>query len=87
MNIANPEDIRKLKQVFAYKDLYLAVGSDVVENASAYRLEPSPDSIHSLNHIIFERETRENANWYTDAPAAIQKKKLAEQQIRGKSSI
>lgn len=84
VNIANPEDIRKLKQVFAHKDLYLAVGSDVVENASAYRLEPSPDSIHSLNHIIFERETRENANWYTDAPAAVQKKKLAEQQIRGK---
>lgn len=84
VNIANPEDIRKLKAIFAHKDLYLAVGSDVVENASAYRLEPTEDSIHAVNHIIFERETRENANWYTDAPGGKVKEKIAEQKIRGK---
>lgn len=84
VNIANPDDIRKLKAIFAHKELYLAVGSDVVENASAYRLEPSEDSIHSVNHIIFERETRENSNWYTDAPARQEQEKTAEKQIRGK---
>lgn len=84
VNIANPEDIRKLRNIFRDKELYLAVGSDVVENASAYRLAPAEDSIHSLNHIIFERETRENSNWYTDAPAGKEKERTAEKQIRGK---
>ena len=83
VNIANPDDVRKLKQIFADKDLYIAVGSDVVENASAYRLDPTPDSIHTVNHIIFERETRESANWYTDAPAAKLKEKETEKKIQG----
>ena len=60
INIANNKDVRKLKGLFAGKELYLAVGSDVVDNASAYHLLPNEDSVHSLNHIIFERETREN---------------------------
>ena len=59
VNIANPDDIRRLKELFAGRDLYLAVGSDVVEHASAYALPPDEDTVHSLNHIIFDRETRE----------------------------
>lgn len=60
INIANPEDVLKLKELFKDKELYVAVGTDVIENASAYRAEPSENSIHGLNHITFERETREN---------------------------
>lgn len=61
VNIANEADILTLKELFKNKELYIAVGTDVIENASAYKGEPSENSIHSLNHITFERETRENA--------------------------
>ncbi|WP_301859624.1 phosphohydrolase [uncultured Megasphaera sp.] len=60
VNIANPFDIRHLKEIFSGKDLYIAVGTDVIENASAYKVAPQKDSIHTVNHIAFERETREN---------------------------
>ena len=66
INIANPADIKKLKEIFAGRDLYIAVGTDVIENASAYRAVPTPDSIHTVNHIAFARETRENPE--TDQP-------------------
>ena len=59
VNIANPEDVRKLKRLLAGKDIYIIVGSDVIANASSYRRDPQPDSIHSLNHIVFRRETAE----------------------------
>ena len=59
INIANPSDISVLKKMFRGKELYIAVGSDVVENASAYKSKAGRNTIHSLNHIIFERETRE----------------------------
>ncbi len=60
VNIANPDDLAVLKNLFRDKDLYIAVGTDVIRNASAYRKEPEPDSIHMFNHIAFERETDEN---------------------------
>lgn len=60
VNIANPKDVARLKAIFSDKDLYIAVGTDVIENASAYKAEPTPDSIHTVNHIAFARETREN---------------------------
>ncbi len=60
VNIANPEDIALLKRIFAGKELYVAVGTDVIENASAYRASPAEHSVHTLNHITFDRETREN---------------------------
>ncbi len=59
INIANPSDLAKLKKIFAGKDLYFVAGSDVIENASCYRMEPQPDSIHTLNHIIFKRSSDE----------------------------
>jgi nicotinic acid mononucleotide adenylyltransferase len=83
VNIANPDDIKKLKEIFADKDLYIAVGSDVVENASAYRQDPGPNTIHSVNHIIFERETREQANWYSDTTPAKAREKATEKLIKG----
>ncbi len=57
VNLATPEDLDRLRQVFAGRELYLAVGSDVVANASSYRAAPSPGSAHSLNHIVFRRSS------------------------------
>ena len=55
VNIANPADLRRLSQAFPEQELYFVVGSDVIANASSYRAEAVPDSIHSHNHIIFKR--------------------------------
>lgn len=55
VNLATPEDLMRLRQVFAGRELYLAVGSDVVANASSYRVPPQEGSVHSLNHIVFRR--------------------------------
>ncbi len=59
VNIANPSDLRRLKELFAGRELYFVAGSDVIENASCYRTPPAPDSIHSFNHIIFKRASAE----------------------------
>ena len=59
VNIANASDLRQLKALLPDKELYMVVGSDVITNASSYRAEPTKDSIHSLNHIVFRRETLE----------------------------
>lgn len=57
VNIANPQDLAALKGLFPGKELYMVGGSDVVINASSYKAEPSENSIHSMNHIVFKRET------------------------------
>ncbi len=57
VNIANPSDLERLRSFFIGKELYIAVGSDVVRNASAYRKPPSPGSIHAFHHVIFLRGT------------------------------
>lgn len=64
VNIANPADLAKLRELFAGKELYFVAGSDVIENASCYRMAPQPNSIHTLNHIIFKRSSEERR----DAP-------------------
>ena len=56
VNIANPADLGHLRALFGGRELYIAVGSDVVLNASAYKVKPQENSIHSFNHIIFARE-------------------------------
>ncbi len=69
VNLANPADLRRLHSLFPERELYMVVGSDVVENASSYRQLPSEGSIHHANHIIFSRgekaedtgELRDNA--------------------------
>ncbi|MGI6204094.1 MAG: nicotinate-nicotinamide nucleotide adenylyltransferase [Anaerovoracaceae bacterium] len=58
INIANPDDMKRLREEFGRRDVYIAVGSDVVMHASGYRTEPTEDSIHTFNHIIFARESR-----------------------------
>lgn len=55
VNLANPADLKRLSETFAGRELYIAVGSDVVRNASSYQAEPSDFSIHRMNHIVFRR--------------------------------
>ena len=62
VNIANPDDLKRLREIFPGRELYMVVGSDVITNASSYRAEPSEYSIHSMNHLVFRRETLEAGN-------------------------
>ncbi|MDS1004383.1 cytidyltransferase [Clostridium sporogenes] len=57
INIANNENLKKLKNLFPKSELYIAVGSDVVLNASSYKKENIniPNSIFNFSHIIFQR--------------------------------
>lgn len=55
VNIANPRDLRRLRETFADQELYIVVGSDVIHNASSYKKEPKEYSIHEFNHIVFRR--------------------------------
>ena len=59
INIANPADLKELKSLFAGRTLYVAVGSDVIKNASSYKKKPEPYSIHSFNHLVFAREAEQ----------------------------
>lgn len=54
-NISNPSDLKILKQNFPESQVYIAVGSDVVLNASSYKAKETSNSIHHFSHIIFER--------------------------------
>jgi len=56
VNIANDEDLKALKMSFPNSKVYMAVGSDVVLNASCYKMPKTKDSIFSLDHIIIQRE-------------------------------
>lgn len=62
VNLANPADLKYLKELFPEQEVYVAVGSDVVQNASAYKKEPEPCSIHNFGHIVFLRSIEENVS-------------------------
>lgn len=55
VNLASPGDLDRLRQVFAGRALYLAVGSDVVANASSYKAAAAPGCVQEMNHIVFRR--------------------------------
>ena len=55
VNLANPDDLNRLRQVFKGRELYLTVGSDVVANASSYRADYMPGCVQEMNHIVFRR--------------------------------
>ena len=57
VNIANPGDLARLRACFPGEEVYIVAGSDVVENASAYRAQPCENSIHTFPHILFARNT------------------------------
>ena len=58
VNIANPDDLKQLKELFPEKEVYMVAGSDVVENASSYKVPPVEHSIQTFNHILFLRESQ-----------------------------
>ncbi len=57
VNIAVREDMRALRALFPEREVYLVAGSDVIQNASAYRNADS--STASFNHIIIRRPASE----------------------------
>lgn len=57
VNIANTTDIKNLIDTFSDREVYIVVGSDVIINASSYKAEPQPYSIHCLNHVVFRRDS------------------------------
>lgn len=54
INIAMPEDLKTLRECFPGREVCLVAGSDVIRNASAYRVE-RPDGAASMPHIIIRR--------------------------------
>ena len=55
VNIANPENLRQLRQAFPGRSVSIVVGSDVVAHASSYHKPPTADSIHTFDHVVFRR--------------------------------
>ena len=55
VNIANPGNLRELREAFPGRQVSIVVGSDVVAHASSYRKPVEPDSIHTFDHVIFRR--------------------------------
>lgn len=55
VNIANPDDLKALKDNLASDKVFMVVGSDVILNASAYKGKGIENSITEFPHIIFER--------------------------------
>ncbi len=60
VNIANPHDLKRLKELFKGQELYVVTGSDVIHNASAYKKPAEKDSIQTMNHIVFRRAGETN---------------------------
>ncbi len=54
INIAMPEDLKKLRACFPGRQVCLVAGSDVIHNASAYRTS-LPNGAASFDHIIIRR--------------------------------
>lgn len=59
INISNPSDIKTLKEVFNH-NVYMVCGSDVVLNASSYGKAQGEHTIHTLKHLLFERNRSSN---------------------------
>lgn len=57
INIANVNDLKKLRDIFANSEVYLTVGSDVINNASAYKNVEGNFNIYNFPHIVFERRS------------------------------
>lgn len=62
INIANENDLTTLTKIFPKDKMYMVVGSDVVSNASTYRLPKTENSIHTFNHLVFRRRSTEDGS-------------------------
>lgn len=58
VNIANEHDLEALANTYNLNEVYIVIGSDVILNASAYKREVLPYSIHNFSHVIFERHAQ-----------------------------
>ncbi len=77
VNIANPEDLKRLRALFPGKEVYMVAGSDVVQNASSYKIDAAEDSIQTFPHILFLREGEdEGQDEKKDVGALIQNEVL-----------
>ncbi len=79
-NIANPKDLKTLKDNFPNSEVNVVIGSDVIINSSCYHTAPEPNSIHTFPHIIVER----NSEDYDDDQNNLQ---VAIQRIKGNTLI
>ncbi|GAG23314.1 unnamed protein product, partial [marine sediment metagenome] len=73
VNIANPDDLKVLRENFSFSEVYIVVGSDVILNASAYQKNKGKNSIHTFSHIVFDRRTLH---------AADEKEKMIQEAIK-----
>lgn len=78
VNIANPEDLHRLRSLFPGKEVYMVAGSDVVRNASSYRLPPVANSIQTFPHILFLRESGEEKAEREENPYACIQNEVVE---------
>ena len=76
VNLSNPQDLNLLRAVFAGRELYLTVGSDVVANASSYKAAPSPGCVQEMNHIVFRRSSDADGHEISADLSAIRGKVL-----------
>ena len=74
VSIANPDNLKTLRDNFPFSEVFMVVGSDVVLNASAYQKNKRKNSIHTFSHIIFERRTQHTAD---------KKDKIVQEAIKG----
>ena len=51
----NPDDLKKLVELFPGREVYLVTGSDVIAHATFYRNPKVRDAVYSMNHIVFRR--------------------------------
>ncbi|MDY0236227.1 MAG: cytidyltransferase [Gudongella sp.] len=56
ININSDQDMLGLRNIFGTREVYIAVGSDVVLNASAYKMKKE---VLNFSHVIFDRRTDE----------------------------
>ncbi|HVI41414.1 MAG TPA: hypothetical protein VM577_12240, partial [Anaerovoracaceae bacterium] len=62
INIGNSSDLMRLKELFPNRNIYITVGSDVIEKASSYLAPQEENSVHSFPHIVFNRTESNGAN-------------------------
>lgn len=62
INLANPNDLKILRENFPLSEVYIVVGTDVILNASAYQKNKTENSVHTFSHIVFDRRTLHSAN-------------------------
>ena len=55
VNLGNPEDLNRLKELFPLREIYIVAGSDVIENISSYQAPSTENSVHSFHHIVIRR--------------------------------